>query len=369
MAEDRSWKSSLTAMEVAVLDVGLIIVAWLGSGMAFYYFCDEGWTPAYSVFFAVNVGLGVGYGEFMPTRPATKYFTSFYCLVGTSVVMGGLAVLFTGLQTKAKQASFTEPRHLKICGGLVEMKYRDIAFLVYFLLYAALIAVGIWIGYEYEGYTDFADALLFTVTNYTTSGLLQPKLGAGSLVGTTVSLLFGIPFNALFWGEVASRYFARIYRKKTCVDRGARKKTRSRAPAPPRRAPMKLRPARALFSLCLSLSTGTSRRRRRPRSARTTTRPTRRAARAAPRPCPPRSTTSTRSRRARSPARRPRARPRSPTTRTSCSCTPSSSRAVSSPKRTSAGCSPCTRCNKSPAASRERASAGAAHARRITLVP
>ena len=95
MAEDRSWKSSLTAMEVAVLDVGLIIVAWLGSGMAFYYFCDEGWTPAYSVFFAVNVGLGVGYGEFMPTRPATKYFTSFYCLVGTSVVMGGLAVLFT----------------------------------------------------------------------------------------------------------------------------------------------------------------------------------------------------------------------------------------------------------------------------------
>ena len=253
MAEERSWKSSLTAMEVAVLDVGLIIVAWLGSGMAFYYFCDEGWTPAYSVFFAVNVGLGVGYGEFMPTRPATKYFTSFYCLVGTSVVMGGLAVLFTGLQTKAKQASFTEPRHLKICGGYVEMKYRDIAFLVYFLLYAALIAVGIWIGYEYEGYTDFADALLFTVTNYTTSGLLQPKLGAGSLVGTTVSLLFGIPFNALFWGEVASRYFARIYRKKTCVDRGARKKTRSRAPAPPRRAPMKLRPARAIFSLCLSL--------------------------------------------------------------------------------------------------------------------
>jgi len=218
MAEERSWKSSLTAMEIAVLDVGLIIVAWLGSGMAFYYFCDEGWTPAYSVFFAVNVGLGVGYGEFMPTRPATKYFTSFYCLVGTSVVMGGLAVLFTGLQTKAKQASFTEPRHLKICGGYVEMKYRDIAFLVYFLLYAALIAVGIWIGYEYEGYTDFADALLFTVTNYTTSGLLQPKLGAGSLVGTTVSLLFGIPFNALFWGEVASRYFARIYRKKTYLE-------------------------------------------------------------------------------------------------------------------------------------------------------
>ena len=250
MAEESSWKSSLTAMEIAVLDVGLIIVAWLGSGMAFYYFCDEGWTPAYSVFFAVNVGLGVGYGEFMPTRPATKYFTSFYCLVGTSVVMGGLAVLFTGLQTKAKQASFTEPRHLKICGGLVEMKYRDIAFLVYFLLYAALIAVGIWIGYEYEGYTDFADALLFTVTNYTTSGLLQPKLGTGSLVGTTVSLLFGIPFNALFWGEVASRYFARIYRKKTCAPRATAPRETGRT----RRRTTGLRDLPPPFSLAPTLS-------------------------------------------------------------------------------------------------------------------
>merc|ERR1719502_2205665 len=134
-------------------------------------------------------------------------------MLGTSIVMGGLAVLFEALQTSAKQSSFSEPVHMSFCG--VRVKLQDVRLGIFFLLYFLAVAGGVWIGFQYEGYTDFADALLFTVTNYTTSGLLTPKLGTGSLIGTTVSLLFGIPVNALFWGEVASRYFARVYRKKS----------------------------------------------------------------------------------------------------------------------------------------------------------
>ena len=48
------------------------------------------------------------------------------------------------------------------------------------------------------------------VTNYTTSGLLCPKYNGSSLISTGVSLLIGIPFNGLFFGEIAARYFAHV---------------------------------------------------------------------------------------------------------------------------------------------------------------
>lgn len=90
------------------------------------------------------------------------------------------------------------------------MRYDDLRLLLFGTGYAVMLGVGIWIGYEYEGYTDFADALLFAVTNYTTSGLLCPKYNGSSLISTGVSLLIGIPFNGLFFGEIAARYFAHV---------------------------------------------------------------------------------------------------------------------------------------------------------------
>ena len=247
------WKARLTPLEEICIDMGVLFTAWMLIGVAFYYFCDEHWDATYAWFFAVNVGLGVGYGKYMLTNNSTKYFTVVFVMVGTSLIMGGLVCFFDLLTQRTKAASFTRTTYVTFCQGHVRISNEDVKLLLFGLGYLVMLGVGVAIGYIWENLDTFSDALLFSVTNYTTSGLIRPRMSKGSLIATTVSLIIGIPFNALFWGEVASRYFARIYRKKTCVDRGARKKTRSRAPAPPRRAPMKLRPARAIFSLCLSL--------------------------------------------------------------------------------------------------------------------
>ena len=151
-----------TLLRVMLETIGLLTV-WIVAGTLFYTYCDEDWTPLYAFFFSVNVGLGVGYGEFMPTRDTTKYFTSFYCMLGTSIAMGGLALFFEALTTRAKAATFTSPTLCSCCQGKFRMKWDDVRLAILFAAYAAAVAVGCWIGFEYEGYTDFADALLFSV--------------------------------------------------------------------------------------------------------------------------------------------------------------------------------------------------------------
>ena len=56
---------------------------------------------------------------------------------------------------------------------------------------------------------SFADALLFSITNMTTAGLVDPKSNHDSLVLVTLSLLVGVPLNTVFWGEVNNTWFAK----------------------------------------------------------------------------------------------------------------------------------------------------------------
>ena len=59
---------------------------------------------------------------------------------------------------------------LKFFGGRFELRieYGTMRLAVLAAAYVALLAVGVWVGFAFEHYTDFADALLFAVTNYTT---------------------------------------------------------------------------------------------------------------------------------------------------------------------------------------------------------
>lgn len=94
------------------------------------------------------------------------------------------------------------------------LHHSTIKLIILFALYVALIFFGVYIGFEFEGFTTWADALLFSVTNYTTAGLITPRDERNSLVYTTISLLIGIPINALFWGEISAIYFATCIQKK-----------------------------------------------------------------------------------------------------------------------------------------------------------
>ena len=207
------WKAKLTPLEEICIDMGVLFTAWMLIGVAFYYFCDEHWDATYAWFFAVNVGLGVGYGKYMITENSTKYFTVVFVMVGTSLIMGGLVCFFDLLTQRTKAASFTRTTYVTFCQGHVRISNEDVKLLLFGLGYLVMLGVGVAIGYIWENLDTFSDALLFSVTNYTTSGLIRPRMSKGSLIATTVSLIIGIPFNALFWGDLATKYYASVQAK------------------------------------------------------------------------------------------------------------------------------------------------------------
>jgi hypothetical protein len=75
--------------------LGCIVVVWSVTGMLWYHYV-EGWSLSGSMFYATNVGLGVGFGLYNLQSVWSKWFTSFYCLIGSSFVgaAGGLCVQY-----------------------------------------------------------------------------------------------------------------------------------------------------------------------------------------------------------------------------------------------------------------------------------
>ena len=206
------WRDALEPIEQLCTDMGLMIIVWLLCGVAFYTVCNEGWDILYSTFFAVNVGLGVGYGQKMLQYSTTKYFTCVFALVGTSLISGALALFYDLLGTRIKTSSLRlsgdQPNMRVMCFGLIHIPANEIKFYVLGLLYFTFLVYGVLVGFYTQEYTSPADALLFSITNYTTAGLLTPKDTRQSLLATTLSLCFGIPLNIAFWGEATSSYFS-----------------------------------------------------------------------------------------------------------------------------------------------------------------
>ena len=163
-----------SSMMHAAVDVGSVFVVWLMASTLVFYSADEDWTLNYAFFFATNVGLGVGYGEYLPTTNLTKYYTSFMCLIGTSLAMGGLVAFFEAITFRTKAASFERSqmrragraarpdesggggvRWMFCClgygrnhGALVGVRYDDVRFALIGLAYAVMLGVGIVIGCE-----------------------------------------------------------------------------------------------------------------------------------------------------------------------------------------------------------------------------
>ena len=69
------------------------VLLWLVVGFFAFLYGDEDWDAAKSFFFAINVGLGVGWSRPHVEETQTYYFTSGFALVGTSLVMTTLSLL------------------------------------------------------------------------------------------------------------------------------------------------------------------------------------------------------------------------------------------------------------------------------------
>ena len=196
------------------MDMLLVYVLWMAIGISFFTYCQEGWTPLYAWFYATNVGLGVGYGELKIDHNSTKYFTCAFALAGTSIIAGGLSLFYDLLTMRIKSRTLGGGPSNSVCMPLIGIISRSDAKLAMMgLSYFVMLAAGCLVGKYFEGYTDFADMLLFAVTNYTTAGLLTPKDNEYSLIFTSITLTIGIAINGVFWGELTSSYFNRFLRE------------------------------------------------------------------------------------------------------------------------------------------------------------
>ena len=64
----------------------VMIVLWLTTGTIFLHYA-QGWSILGSLFYAVNVGLGVGYGDFTVTNKGSMIFVVFFCMIGSSFML------------------------------------------------------------------------------------------------------------------------------------------------------------------------------------------------------------------------------------------------------------------------------------------
>merc|ERR1711865_776170 len=86
-------KSKLQAATRLRLILGITVIAWLMIGTLFFS-VNEGWEWWRALFFAVNVGLGVGYGENSVSQLSSFAFIIGFVIIGSSFIAAGLVMLF-----------------------------------------------------------------------------------------------------------------------------------------------------------------------------------------------------------------------------------------------------------------------------------
>jgi hypothetical protein len=93
------------------------IVLWLGCAVLFYH-AVEGWDATHALFFAVNVGFGIGYGFPDCAHAACAWYTSAHCVFGASFVMGALLLGFNlPLEWQRRQSAEAALRRWQQLGG------------------------------------------------------------------------------------------------------------------------------------------------------------------------------------------------------------------------------------------------------------
>jgi hypothetical protein len=172
------------------------MLVWIVTAVIFYHHI-EGFSYTVSFFYAVNVGLGVGYGFPLCTQPIAKCYTCVHCMLGTSFIMGGLQLLFESflalqsrVYTKRQRYKFARghntlelPRLEDIVWRTRQCKYR----ILLFVIWVVYVGVGVWWGTSpghLKSEDDPIDALLFVITSMSTAAQIDPVNAKGPLLFT-----------------------------------------------------------------------------------------------------------------------------------------------------------------------------------------
>ena len=159
------------------------------------------WSFTESLFYVVNVGLGVGY-EFPETAvPGVQWFTVAFVFISGATIET-MATLIASLlinmsdgvdrNKKGEESGWTPKQIIRV---------GFISWLVGFWIFYATVPLPFG---DYQA----ASALLFVIAAATGTGVENPpNVDSGTLWATLIFLLIGIPLNSLFWGSIADDAF------------------------------------------------------------------------------------------------------------------------------------------------------------------
>lgn len=247
---EKKKKKKLQAATRLRLILGTTVVVWVSIGTLFYS-VNEGWEWWRALFFAVNVGLGVGYGENSVRQPSSFAFTIGFVIVGASFIAAGLVMLFQFVvelrdtridqvqslggdskeQIQKRESDIKEAlgrfgyfwAHRKgrcmllgawllwVFFGAMMFRYGDRSAEDHNMLHCSHVQVS---EDEYENFCDsFLWALMVAITSMSTAAQGGPKDNEGAYLFSTFWIWIGIPLFAAVSATVADilvQHYSRV---------------------------------------------------------------------------------------------------------------------------------------------------------------
>jgi hypothetical protein len=200
--------------------IGMSWVAWLIVGMIFYSeVLDTSYAEGF--YMAVNVGYSIGFGD-IPESSTSKWFSTFYVLVGASFVGAALGVFADHItsqgmnwyaleldqrQYEVERNAATMP-HMKAFLWVKHEWHNFRAVLLWFAFICFSTAFA-W-GLNSDNGFDFIDSLYFSVSSLSTGGLQSiPRGSPAWMYGLAgIYCAFGVPLMGLAMATVAGYFMS-----------------------------------------------------------------------------------------------------------------------------------------------------------------
>ena len=214
------------------------IVLWISCAVLFYH-AVEGWDATHALFFAVNVGFGIGYGFPDCAHAACAWYTSAHCVFGASFVMGALLLGFNlPLEWQRRHSAKAALRRWQQLGGGGACTVRAMCNWIHERRYRLLLLF-CWAGYMVLGVigtialrviegpvtadtgnershassastppavVSVTDAVYFVVTSLATGAQMRPRDAPVPLLFTTAYVFVGVPLFSAGAGALAGWY-------------------------------------------------------------------------------------------------------------------------------------------------------------------
>lgn len=208
--------------------VAYILYVFLGS-VIFKLITVQRWSWAQCIYYAMTVGLSIGYGAMQPASQACKTFAIIYVIIGACAVALLLAVFVRTLLNLVPKIAAEEWRHqakvrrYSTAGRLLNLPFVAPRWRVDAALWFALVswtAVGTVWAHDWQGPNvqsgqtqwSWLTSIFFAVGTLTTAGLLGPQLDEeGKVPSDSAAFLafysiVGVPLFGAAVSHAASSY-------------------------------------------------------------------------------------------------------------------------------------------------------------------